>query len=85
MPPRKTVITVAEVVLLSVWWSTCQNLWKSVVIAGITHAVRSAAPRFSRSYQDVIVGGVLAAALYSLILLTSNVDIGNVKVFELIL
>ena len=83
MPPRKTVITVTEVVLLSIWWSTCQNIWKSVVIAGITQAVRLSAPGLSRHVRDAIVGGILAATLYSLIMLTANLDIGNVKVFQL--
>lgn len=81
--PAKNVVTLSELVLISLVWNACQTVWRSVTIDGIAQAVSIVAPQLDRSYQNLIVGSVLMATLYATILLARNVNIGRIKVFEL--
>lgn len=80
---KKGVITLSELVFISIAWGVCITTWKSIIIDGLGAAATVRFPAMMPYYRDVIVGAVLVAVLFAIIILSRNIDIGNQKVFEL--
>ena len=81
--PKTTVVTLSELIFISLVWNACQNAWKIVTVDGLNQVVKITFPVLDRFYQNTIVGILLMGALYATILLAENVEIGRIKIFEL--
>lgn len=80
---KKGLISVSELVILSIVWGMCVATWRSIVIEGISAVAAAGFPRINPYFHDVMVGAVLIAVLFGIIHLSRNIDIGSQKVFEL--
>lgn len=82
MAPRKSVFTLTEIVLLSIVWSSASFVWQSVIKQGLTFAFGKLG--LAKYPTDMLVAIALLAAVFAMVLLFKNVDIGRSSVFQLV-
>lgn len=81
--PQTNVITVSEMVLLSLVWSACNTAWRGVIIDGLSEGVAVTLPGATKYARSLVVGALLLGVVYAVVLLSASFNLGRFKVFEL--